>query len=476
MKITQCNWEITTNCNLSCKHCLINHLPSKELSTQECFDAIDSLLSMGCKQINFTGGEPFFRKDFLEILKYSKKKGMTNTIFTNGTLLASSLLKEIKKDVAYFAISLEGCSKHNDLIRGNSSFDKTLHTLDLLKEEKIPFGVHLTLTSKNHQFLKEILIFFKSLNPFNISINELVLRGRALENQDELFTVIRSKDILKKISEVFPNEKFVKETGCIANKSSVFMTSEGALYICTELRQTNPKEKIGNILEIESIKIPNKFSKLSNLCNCPYYVYHSKKISVNLLTNDSCVALNKKIKSKDLFPGIGKICKGCKTCCRTYGWLTEEESKRFNEEGISLVKINNKITCIDSFDKNIDGKRILEKIPRCKFYNKERCKIHKKKPLDCQLFPLKTKFKEGKVIIGLSKGCKYVSLLDDLEINILCERILEYINQNIDKELKIYLDLMKEVNNISLPKNFWMKEIAQLSNNEGKWFVEKILI
>ncbi|MBU2576533.1 MAG: radical SAM protein [Nanoarchaeota archaeon] len=474
MEITNCDWEITTGCNLSCKHCIINCKPEIELSTTQCFYAIDKLKEFGCKQINFTGGEALFRNDFPEILKYSFEKGIVNTVFTNGILLKKEILDKIKKYVTYFAISLEGPQEENDSIRGSGTFTKTLVAIRLLKMENIPFGIHITLTSKNYSSLNKTLNLIKELEPFNISINQLVLKGRALENKEELDLDINVDKILSIVREIFPEEEFSKDKGCKAKPSSIVLTSEGNIYSCTEIRQNCPARNIGNILD----DTPKKESEIVyNSCKCPYYSYNSRRISINFLTGDGCAALEEdNWGDQELFPGIGEICKNCTICCKTYGWLTSSESRMFVEQKIPTVKFNGCVSCIDSFDKDSTGERILEEIPICRFYKNERCLIQDKKPLDCQLFPIKIKVRNGNVFLGLSRDCKYISSLSENEKEALYLRVIRYLKHNLDGKLKDYLDLRVEVDKISMPKDFAMKEIVSLSQKKGGWIIEETLV
>ena len=62
-------WEITEACNLSCSHCLSADLraPGRgELDPAQCRAVLDELARMQVFQVNFGGGEPFLRDDFLE--------------------------------------------------------------------------------------------------------------------------------------------------------------------------------------------------------------------------------------------------------------------------------------------------------------------------------------------------------------------------------------------------------------------------
>jgi MoaA/NifB/PqqE/SkfB family radical SAM enzyme len=289
--IQKCDWEITTNCNLTCKHCLINHKPKKELSTKECFLIINLLKKLGCKQINFTGGEVLTKEGFFEILKYSYEKGIINNIFTNGTQINSKNIIFLKKYVNSVGISIEGTKEANDFIRGENSYKRIKRTLRLLNKEKIPFGIYMTLNKQNILSLKKILKEITKYNPQNISLNELVLRGRARKNKKEIYLKINKKEILDTLNEIFPNERFKIEKGCNINPKNIFLTSEGKFYFCTEIRQCKKTKFLGRFLPPNFHKFTefsNNFSKKNLPKNCPYLSYVSKNITLNFLTGEKC--------------------------------------------------------------------------------------------------------------------------------------------------------------------------------------------
>jgi len=156
-----------------------------------------------------------------------------------------------------------------------------------------------------------------------------------------------------------------------------------------------------------------------------------------------------------LFPGISNFCKSCDTCCKTYGWLLKRETKNFLNRGFKIVKINNSIYCLDSFETNERGKRIIEKIPRCIFYKNKKCSIYKDRPLDCRFYPIKIKPKGKNLIVGLSLGCKYISSLSVSQRNKICKNIINFfIKNHEDYIVKEYLNLIYNINLISKPKRF----------------------
>lgn len=179
--------------------------------------------------------------------------------------------------------------------------------------------------------------------------------------------------------------------------------------------------------------------------------------------------------AQNIFPGIGKVCAGCNTCCWTYGWLLSDEEKAFRKKGFPTAKINDCLSCIDSFNKNAGGKRVINKIPKCRFYWKRRCLIQKDKPLDCRLYPVKTKHHEDGSYIGLSLGCKYVSSLSENKLKAVCDNIVNFFGK-IPKEIADeYFNLMYDVYLTSKPKRYWMKKIMEVKKTGKKWSIRPLV-
>lgn len=102
-KINYVRLAVTDRCNLRCFYCMpeegIDWLARTELMSYEEMLRICSLLvSMGIEKIRITGGEPFVRKDIMQLLTaLSKLNGLNHlTLTTNGVLTAPHV-PELKK-------------------------------------------------------------------------------------------------------------------------------------------------------------------------------------------------------------------------------------------------------------------------------------------------------------------------------------------------------------------------------------------
>ena len=157
-----CNvpWAIlldpTSACNLSCTGCWASEYGNKlNLS----FDEIDSIITQG-KEIGifmyiYTGGEPLVRKnDIIELCK--KHNDCVFLAFTNATLIDEEFAKQIRKVKNFVpAISIEGDKEATDSRRGDGTYDKVVHAMEILRRYKVPFGASTCYTSANYESITD---------------------------------------------------------------------------------------------------------------------------------------------------------------------------------------------------------------------------------------------------------------------------------------------------------------------------------
>ena len=134
--------EITSRCNLRCEFCWLwgesgvgKKYAKEEMSTEEVKNVIDSLPAT-CYLVYIAGGEPFIRKDILEIIKYTKSKGTMVNLTTNGMLIGKMSKGIIESGLDQINISVDGMKETHDSIRGRGSFDKVMENTRKLIEEK----------------------------------------------------------------------------------------------------------------------------------------------------------------------------------------------------------------------------------------------------------------------------------------------------------------------------------------------------
>jgi MoaA/NifB/PqqE/SkfB family radical SAM enzyme len=118
----------TTNlCNLRCKQCAqwgehgvflrdVRAEPARDLPT-EGWKRFIRRMAWSCPHIYFFGGEPFLRKDLLELVRYAHDRGVVTGVNTNGHFLCGKCVDVVVSGMDYIIVSLDGPQEVNDRIR-----------------------------------------------------------------------------------------------------------------------------------------------------------------------------------------------------------------------------------------------------------------------------------------------------------------------------------------------------------------------
>ena len=158
--------EITTRCNLRCKHCCIKKY-DKLMSINRIERIFKLLNEKRVFEISLAGGEPFVHPQILDILSLCEQYNFATIITTNATLLSESLIKRLAefKNLA-FVVSLEGIDRTNDIIRGRGVFKKVDQAVRNLKKNGIYVEISSTITEENIDRCRELVEYTKSLDIF----------------------------------------------------------------------------------------------------------------------------------------------------------------------------------------------------------------------------------------------------------------------------------------------------------------------
>ncbi len=259
--------EVTSHCNLNCKHCYIkDNSKRNELTFQECCRIIDELTDAGCLWLTFTGGEPFVRPDFLDIYTYAKRKGLLIVIFTNGTMITreiSDYLKEFKP--FYLEISLYGMSRetYKNVTGSADNYDRCMDAISLFMERKILFKLKSVLIKENKHEIFEMKSFAKKINVefrFDLSINPRIDGGKEpcktrLTPEEGVSMEMADEEVRSEWEKTFIEENIEQDSdpnllfSCGAGQNLFNIDSRGNLQVCNMVRYINYDLKHGSFKE-----------------------------------------------------------------------------------------------------------------------------------------------------------------------------------------------------------------------------------
>ncbi len=198
-------WDITSKCNLNCKHCYAATLQNEEeLSFDEIHKVISNLSTYGVENLYFFGGEPLIRKDIFNIIEYCTECNINTFLSTNGLLFKDSLYELEKSGLKGVGISIESTYPHKyKQIRGLDAFNFVETAIESLSNSSIE---HRALNCVIMEYnLDEMLDFIKMFEKYNLtSLNfDLIANGgNALENQT-LCKQVSPNALLNELDKVF---------------------------------------------------------------------------------------------------------------------------------------------------------------------------------------------------------------------------------------------------------------------------------
>lgn len=295
----QLQWHITQRCNLRCKHCYQESYSNNDLSFAEMMKIVEQfkeLLKYYSKlsgkrirgHITVTGGEPFIRADFFDLLEIFAQNNpyFDFSILTNGTMIDEETAERLSiYGPSFVQISIEGKKETHDQIRGVGSYDKAILGIKNLTKKKIPVLVSFTAHKKNYKEFSDVVKMAEINKVTRVWSDRLIPSGNGLGMQDMLFTAEEVEEfflIMKKEKQELNKKRFNKTEvamhralqflcggrgySCQAGKTLITIDSNGDAYPCRRM-----PIKIGNIKEESLLKIftQNKLlGELRNPSNC----------------------------------------------------------------------------------------------------------------------------------------------------------------------------------------------------------------
>lgn len=208
---------ITDKCNLRCSYCMpfegIQFLPKKQLlSYEEIIRMIQLMAEMGISKVRITGGEPFVRRDIMQLLENIVQiPGIEQVhLTTNGTRTAEYVprLKELGIKSVNLSIDSLDRNRFFEMTR-RDELPKVLETLHALIAHDIPTKINSVVMSQKNQDDIHLLTALTKELPISVRfIEEMPFNGSGSE-QVEFLSYQR---IIEKIRGKYPTlEKITDE-------------------------------------------------------------------------------------------------------------------------------------------------------------------------------------------------------------------------------------------------------------------------
>jgi MoaA/NifB/PqqE/SkfB family radical SAM enzyme len=282
-------YKITMNCNSRCRTCSIWKTKSKnELNLEQIKKIFKKNFWKNLKYVQLTGGEPFLRRDYPDIVNIftNFKKIEVISTPTNG-FLTKKIISDVSKVLEYLqgkklysvTVSLDGLEKeHNHIRRIPNGYKKATETIRRLKElersyEKFTVGIETVISKYNIKHLDKIYNEFRKLTdhlnftpaieaPYFLNIEEdfginkkdynIVIRFYRKIEKDNPSLAYYYENIINFF------EKGIRTYPCLGMYNTICLGAKGEIHPCVMLNK-----KLGNALEdnIEEVWFSKKANK-----------------------------------------------------------------------------------------------------------------------------------------------------------------------------------------------------------------------
>jgi len=337
------NFEVVSDCNYHCVFCAAQweKYQLTPLPTIQIKKIIDKLVNAEVYSIFFTGGEPFIRKDLIEILKYAIDNDMNVTVSTNGSLITKEVAERLNKiGVDEVQVSLHGLEKtHERITKALNSYYLTIRGIKYLHEAGIGVIVASVGMKTNYRELPQLARQVADMGAIAYRVLRLMSNKPELLYQvlgeEESSWLIEELDKVRHEKKIeievhvppgcfhtqyynplfFPRFSHAYTSICTACKEGMAILSNGDVVPCIELKEI----KLGNILhqDIEEIWnnekckemraiTPSTYTGLCRICPFSHVCYSARclayRFNGSLYADDpTCVLIKQSQNNKEIF-------------------------------------------------------------------------------------------------------------------------------------------------------------------------------
>jgi MoaA/NifB/PqqE/SkfB family radical SAM enzyme len=265
-------WEILEYCNLLCTHCCTDSGPTlprtSKVSTEDAFAVLDALPGLGVASVVFSGGEPFFRHDFVELLEHADSTRLNMFVNTNGFKVDPTVARRVASaGVRRLTVSIDGhnADLHN-AVRGHpASFARACRAARSCVEEGVDVRVSGVITPDLVPHLEEYVAMVHDLGVREAVVSTAFPAGRAARHPeihvpagDELEATL--DDLARRYRErgftldfnltADAGDESLAPTSCEAGRRILHMTADGDVSGCSWLYKLDPARfRLGNVTE-----------------------------------------------------------------------------------------------------------------------------------------------------------------------------------------------------------------------------------
>lgn len=162
---------VENRCNLRCEHCYEceeSHPPHPEspLRAEDYERIFEELKALGVMVVTFSGGEPFLRRDLLDLVALARKKRFAVRIYTSGTLIderKANRIAELRVSEVHVSVYSHDPAVHDRFTGIPGSHERSLRALRLLRERGVTTVLKSNIMTFNVDHLGELVALARAV-------------------------------------------------------------------------------------------------------------------------------------------------------------------------------------------------------------------------------------------------------------------------------------------------------------------------
>jgi radical SAM protein with 4Fe4S-binding SPASM domain len=238
--------EVCHSCNEACVHCFLPDHRNSGLTLEQYENLFDQLAAAGTLFVILTGGEPFTRPDFLEIVAAARRRRLATTIFTNGTLLNDTIIAAlVGLCVQEVHVSVYGADAtiHDRITNRPGSFAKSICAIERLQAHGLRTRIKCPLMRLNAAHTESIKRLARDLG-VDVQFTT-VITAKNTGDKSTLQLRLDHEQLQKVIPDPDVNSQSKTPLRCQDNLACVpcdtvfnggAIDPDGYVYVCNQLR------------------------------------------------------------------------------------------------------------------------------------------------------------------------------------------------------------------------------------------------
>jgi radical SAM protein with 4Fe4S-binding SPASM domain len=264
--------------------------------------------------ITVSGGEPFVREDFLDLLEVfsANREHFSFAILTNGSFIDMDMAKRLcKLGPAFVQVSIEGTHTTHDKIRGQGNFEQTVSALKHLVREQIRTFISFTAHKANFREFTEVARLGQKLGVFRIWADRLIPLGKGVSLSEQVLTPDETREFFEIMHKSCRKaaRSWFNRTEIAMHRALQFLIAGGRPYYCTAGDTLITVQPNGDLYPCRRMPIP-----VGNLMETPFEELYYKSDLLCALRNRDSISEG----CQDCF--YSKLCRGglrCMSCAVT---------------------------------------------------------------------------------------------------------------------------------------------------------------